>query len=144
VPARLYVTQSDSTGKIRFEVRNFVGPKELTLQTDLSRDSIYRFEVANPFSKQFSGTGLAPFYFDKTLENQLLARTINMQTGNVFLPRIFTEKKAVLTDSLAFFGIPDEKYFLDDFTRFPTMEEVLREYVRGVLVRKDRRSSISE
>ncbi|MEO6284837.1 MAG: hypothetical protein ABIN80_18320 [Dyadobacter sp.] len=136
VPARLYVTQSDQYGKIRFEVRNFVGPKELTLQTDLSRDSIYRFEVANPFSKQFSTTGLAPFYFDKTLENQLLTRTINMQTGNVFLPRLFTEKKAVLTDSLAFFGIPDEKYFLDDFTRFPTMEEVLREYVKGVLVRK--------
>jgi hypothetical protein len=136
VPARLYVTQSDQYGKIRFEVRNFVGPKELTLQTDLSRDSIYRFEVANPFSKQFSTTGLAPFYFDKTLENQLLTRTINMQTGNVFLPRLFTEKKAVLTDSLAFFGIPDEKYFLDDFTRFPTMEEVLREYVKGVLVRR--------
>jgi hypothetical protein len=136
VPARLYVTQSDQYGQIRFEVRNFVGPKELTLQTDLSRDTIYRFEVANPFSKQFSTTGLAPFYFDRTLENQLLTRTINMQTGNAFLPRLFTEKKAELTDSLAFFGIPDEKYFLDDFTRFPTMEEVLREYVKGVLVRK--------
>src|SRR5690606_17244979 len=29
-----------------------------------------------------------------------------------------------------------ELYYLDDYTRFPTMEEVLREYVRGVFVRK--------
>jgi hypothetical protein len=136
VPARLYVAQSDQEGRLVFEVRKFEGPKEITIQTDLSQDSTHRIEIANPFSKQFSTTGLAPFYFDKTLENQLLTRAINMQTANAFLPRIYTEKKATLADSLAFFGKPDEKYFLDDFTRFPTMEEVLREYVKGVLVRK--------
>ncbi len=38
-------------------------------------------------------------------------------------------------DSLPFYGTPDEKYLLDDFTRFPTMEEVMREYVKGVMVR---------
>ncbi|MCE6988362.1 hypothetical protein [Dyadobacter sp. CY323] len=136
VPARLYVAQSDQKGKITFELRQFTGPKEITIQTNLRQDSTYRFEINSPFSKQFSTTGLSPFYFDKTLENQLLTRAINMQTGNAFLPRIYTEKKATLTDSLAFFGTPDEKYFLDDFTRFPTMEEVLREYVKGILVRK--------
>ena len=39
-------------------------------------------------------------------------------------------------DSVAFFGTPDETYLLDDFTRFPVMEEVMREYVKGVWVRK--------
>jgi len=39
-------------------------------------------------------------------------------------------------DSVPFYGKPDEKYLLDDFTRFPTMEEVMREYVPGVMVRK--------
>ena len=136
VPARLYVTQSDPEGNIAFEVRKFVGPKEVTIQTNLSVDSTYRFEMNSPFSKQFSGRTLSPFYFDKTLENQLLTRSINMQTANAYQPRIYTEKKATLADSLAFFGAPDEKYFLDDFTRFPTMEEVLREYVRGVIVRR--------
>ncbi|NIJ51371.1 hypothetical protein [Dyadobacter arcticus] len=136
VPARLYVAQSDPKGKVVFEVRKFTGLKEITLQTNLAEDSTHRLEIASPFSKQFSTTALPTFFFDKTLENQLLTRAINMQTGNVFLPRIYTEKKVTLADSLAFFGLPDEKYFLDDFTRFPTMEEVLREYVKGVLVRK--------
>ncbi|KQS33095.1 hypothetical protein [Dyadobacter sp. Leaf189] len=136
VPARLYVAQSDQNGKVTFEVRRFEGPKEITVQTNLAMDSTYKFEIASPFSKQFSGNALPGFFFDKTLENQLLTRTINMQTGNSYLPRVYTQKKATLIDSVAFFGVPDEKYFLDDFTRFPTMEEVLREYVKGVLVRR--------
>ncbi|KAA6440552.1 hypothetical protein FEM33_08170 [Dyadobacter flavalbus] len=139
VPARLYAAQSDENGKVMFEVRKFTGPKEITLQADHNRSTAYRFEVASPFSKQFSAVMLPPFYFDKTLENQLLTRSINMQTANAFQPTVFTQHKPLSSDSLAFFGVPDEKYMLDDFTRFPTMEEVLREYVRGILVRKSQK-----
>ncbi|MCF2495166.1 MULTISPECIES: hypothetical protein [Dyadobacter] len=135
-PARLYVAQSDQKGNVMYEVRKFTGPKEITLQTNLNMDSTHRIEIASPFFKQFATRPLAPFVFSKTWENQLLTRAINMQTANVFLPPVVVEQKATLADSVAFFGVPDEKYFLDDFTRFPTMEEVLREYVRGVLVRK--------
>ncbi len=41
-------------------------------------------------------------------------------------------------DSSAFYGTADETYYLDDYTRFPVMEEVMREYVPGVLVRKQK------
>ncbi|MCF0057480.1 hypothetical protein [Dyadobacter sp. CY356] len=135
-PARLYYAMSDASGTIRFEVKEFFGPKEITIQTNLRLDSTYRIEMANPFSKQPLKAGLKSFLFDKKLENQLLTRTVNMQTGNSFLPKIYKENKYVFADSIAFFGTPDEKYFLDDFTRFPTMEEVMREYVRGVMVRR--------
>jgi hypothetical protein len=135
-PARLYATRSDPDGSVRFELRNFFGPKEITIQTNLSQDSIYKFEMASPFSKQFAVRPAGSFWFDKTKEKQLLTRAINMQTSNAFLPKEFVQGKVVITDSTAFFGPPDEKYFLDDFTRFPTLEEVLREYVRGVLVRR--------
>jgi hypothetical protein len=39
-------------------------------------------------------------------------------------------------DTTSFFGVPDKRYFLDDYTRFATMEEVLREYVADVRLRK--------
>jgi hypothetical protein len=136
VQARLYVSQSDQQGNVMYEVRKFVGPKEITLQTNLNQDTVYRFEIASPFSKQFAVKPIPPFTFSKTWENPLLTRAINMQTANVFMPAVAVQKAPTLTDSIAFFGVPDEKYFLDDFTRFPTMEEVLREYVRGVIVRK--------
>ena len=35
-------------------------------------------------------------------------------------------------DTVPFFGKPDVSYLLDDYTRFTTMEEVLREYVAPV------------
>ncbi len=43
-----------------------------------------------------------------------------------------------IDDSTAFYGTPDKKYFLDDYTRFVTMEEVMREYVEEVRVRKQK------
>jgi hypothetical protein len=39
---------------------------------------------------------------------------------------------------LPFYGRPDDRYLLDDYTRFSTMEEVLREYVSSVNVEKHR------
>jgi len=41
-------------------------------------------------------------------------------------------------DTLPFFGKADKDYLLDDYVRFPTMEEVLREFVLEVKVRKQR------
>jgi hypothetical protein len=41
-------------------------------------------------------------------------------------------------DSLPFFGKPDYSYQLDDYTRFTTMEEVLREYVFPVTLSSSR------
>ncbi|MEJ7740668.1 MAG: TonB-dependent receptor plug domain-containing protein [Chitinophagaceae bacterium] len=65
-----------------------------------------------------------------------MSRYLSTQVQNAFaagnLQKIFISQ----TDTTAFYGIPDKKYLLEDYTRFPTMEEVLREYVTGVDVRK--------
>ncbi len=45
--------------------------------------------------------------------------------------------KATVDYTLSY-GKADEHFNLDDYTRFPVMEEVMREYVPGVLVRKKR------
>ena len=39
-------------------------------------------------------------------------------------------------DTTLFFGKPSRQYYLDAYTRFPTMEEVMREYVKEVHVKK--------
>ena len=41
-------------------------------------------------------------------------------------------------DTLPFFGKADKDYLLDDYVRFPTMEEVFREFVAEVRVKKQR------
>jgi hypothetical protein len=41
-------------------------------------------------------------------------------------------------DTLPFYGKADRDYVLDDYVRFPTMEEVFREFVQEVKVRRQR------
>jgi hypothetical protein len=57
-----------------------------------------------------------------------------MQIGDTFKsPQTGTSIKS---DSSTFYGKGSEHYNLDDYTRFPVMEEVIREYVAGVRLRK--------
>ncbi|HKZ39098.1 MAG TPA: hypothetical protein VJ184_15655, partial [Chryseolinea sp.] len=70
------------------------------------------------------------------IEQTLLSRSISMQVQDVFNEDKFERFANVNIDSTAFYGQADETYYLDDYTRFTVMEEVMREYVPGVMVRK--------
>ncbi len=61
-----------------------------------------------------------------------------MQVQNSFVSEKLKQFDAPAIDSNAFFGNPDIQYLLDNYTRFSTMEEVLREYVYEVLVRRQK------
>lgn len=67
----------------------------------------------------------------------------NFEFGDSFATRSPLEKYTgadrPLRDMLPFYGKADKEYYLDDYTRFPTMEEVLIEYVAEVRVRKTRK-----
>jgi hypothetical protein len=45
-----------------------------------------------------------------------------------------------ISDTSAFFGLPDKNYFLDNYTRFSTMEEIFTEFIPEVEVRKNKNS----
>jgi len=56
-----------------------------------------------------------------------------MQAQNIYLAdslRNFADPH--ISDTLPFFGVGETSYRLDDYKRFTTMEEVLREYIREV------------
>lgn len=136
--AQLFVSRSDSLGRISYEMKHFFGTKEIIVQTNTLYDSTYRIEINSPYSEKVSSHSLSPFTFNTGWKNDLLTRSINMQTQNAFIPKSALQMTTGENDTLAFFGRPDEQYYLDAFTRFPTVEEVLREYVPGVGVRKRR------
>lgn len=133
---QLFVSTSDSLGRILFELKHFLGAKEVIVQTNTRKDSTYRIEINSPYSDKMSSYVLPKFSFDASWKNDLLTRSINMQTRNSFLPKSAQQMITTEADTLAFFGKPDEKYQLDAYTRFPTLEEVMREYVPGVAVRR--------
>ena len=132
---RLYHHRTKENGAFQFEVKDFYGPREIVLQTSLQQDSLYRFEVENPFFNKKTTGQIPPFTLSEKFKLDIEQRHVQMQVQNNYFKKYTNRFKPTLTDSLAFYGRPDEKYVLDDFTRFKVMEEVMREYVPGVQVR---------
>lgn len=130
-------TKSRRDGRVIHELPDFYGPGSVIVQTDWSKDSIYRYTQDSPFDSRVSEHLRLPhFSIDATLESTLLERSINMQLHNAYREE---EKNKIIpphSDTLVFFRNPDQRYYLDDYTRFGVMEEVMREYVAPVMVRK--------
>lgn len=130
---RVYPAISDLQGNTSVELKSFYASKKLYLQTDFRKDSTYTFAVASPFSATHGASYLPSFSLNPKHAKSITERSISMQAASVYektLPPIVDK------DSSAFYGVPDEQYRLDDYTRFPVLEEVLREYVAGIWVRK--------
>jgi hypothetical protein len=132
---RLYAARSDQQGQVMFQMKDFFGMNKLVMQTDTQVDSIYKFEIDDPFSKQFSTTKLPPFTIAPGFKNKILSRSIRSQAQSVFYADSARFVKTSF-DTIAFYGKPYKQYFLDSYTRFTSMEDVMREYVAGLWVRK--------
>ncbi|WP_152266731.1 hypothetical protein [Agriterribacter humi] len=131
---QFYASSSDANGNIRFYTREAYGPGEVILQPEGFSVSSYNIDINTPFQDQFSTKPLAALQLSAGLKNAIEQNSINAQVQRKFLADQLRIYNLPQTDSIAFYGRPDEKYLLDDYTRFTTMEEVLREYVSGVLV----------
>jgi len=134
-PQKLFTSVSDSNGLVQFEVPDYYGQGEMTVQTDFRNDSFYRVEVLTPFAEGSVLRKLPSFSLSKTQLNDLLNRSIGMQAQHIYVSdSIERFYRPLLTDTFPFYGMPMHSYKLDDYRRFTTMEEVLREYVREINV----------
>ncbi len=140
VPGQYYrftSSVSNDMGELMFNIKKFYGNNEIIAQTNNRADSNYRFDFVNPFADRFSNNNFPPLILSQQWKDQLESRNINSQVENVYLKeakqRFDVRGDA---DTLLFFGKPDNTYYLDDYTRFTTMEEVMREFVVEVRVRK--------
>lgn len=123
---------SNDAGIIRFETNQLKGRQKLFIQPSRA-DSLARIELTTPFFNEFA-RAIPPLVLSKELTRQLTTRSVSMQVLDAFRRTIQTT--TILSDSATFYGRAQEEYKLDDYTRFPLMEEVMREYVKGVRVRK--------
>lgn len=135
---QLYTGRSKQNGEVQFEMKDFWGAKKVIVQTNTQFDSTFRINIQDPFSKNFSNRDLPAFTLQPVISKTLVNRSISMQVQDIYHGESTLKFKTTGVDSTAFYGKADETYFLDDFTRFPVMEEVMREYVPGVMVRKRR------
>ncbi len=134
----LYGSASNADGHIRFYARDIYGPAEIVVQTDIRQDSTYRIELSSPFSDQYSAIDPAVMNLSQDLRKQIVTQSLGIQVQNAYVANKLSTFYPALTDSNAFYVKPDKRYVLDNFVRFNTMEEVLREYVAEVPVTRQK------
>lgn len=122
---------SSTGGTILFETNHLVGNQTLYFLTP--EDSLTRVDWISPFSTK-SVTRIPTLHLSETFKSQLANRSVSMQVQQTYRRTPVTKRQ--VTDSSTFYGQAPESYLLDDYTRFPLLEEVMREYVKGVRVRK--------
>ncbi len=127
---------SDEGGLVKYELKNVYGEQEIILQSNIRRDSIYKFDYVDPFSNKFSDAPLPEFSFRQETANALREESISMQVQNIYSGKNIKVFLKPQVDSTPFYVNADASYLLDNYTRFTTIEEILREYVTLVDVRK--------
>ncbi len=128
---------SDEKGNLQWAVNRFYGAAEAVVQTADTAKNNYHIILNNPFSETPYHTTYSPIHLSENWNHLLLQNSIGVQTQNAYLYDerqhfVLSEKE----DTTVFYGNPDKRYLLDDYTRFPTMEEVMREYVNEVRLSK--------
>jgi len=132
-----YIAKSDSLGKVIFQIKPFLQTSKLIAQTDYLKDSLLQVKIENPFSAEQTSWHPASLRIKLSMGEMLLARSIGMQAQSAYFEdETYFSFSKQNSDDTPFYGSPDEKYLLDDYTRFPELEEVFREYVKGVRVRE--------
>ena len=125
---------SGKNGEVRFVLNGIKDEGKLYVQTDFNRDSTFQFRITNPFAPLNTLLRLPTLSLSSVHARSIMSRSLSMQVQDIYSDK--AEDIQPPRDTIPFYGKGDETYFLDDYTRFPVMEEVMREYVKGVWVRK--------
>ncbi len=143
VPGEKFVfrtTKSDASGNLLFNVGKFYGRSDIVVQAHKDPGN-YKVDIESPFSKDRVSSNSPLFNISEKWKEDLLTYSISSQVENLYTDGQ-KQKFAplLLKDTTPFYGRPDKTYWLDDYTRFISLEEVMREYVAEVRVRKERDS----
>ncbi|PZR29851.1 MAG: hypothetical protein DI535_01760 [Citrobacter freundii] len=136
-PFGFYTGVSDSSGIVRFNVLNYLGPGSIVLKANSTiKPNPYKIEAISPFDERLrTDSSVQSIRVPMSDSISLANRSVAMQTINTYQHDEMNRFAVpVLSDTFPFFGKPEYSYDLDKYTRFSTMEEVLREYVTPIAV----------
>ena len=128
----LFAGQSYPTGEVTFYTQCITGKQELTATAIASSDKKYRIDVQSPYALHtaVSVPSLKP---DSAWLDYLRLRNLSVQVAYAYLADSLSiiQEITPCTDL-----IPQRRYVLDDWTRFPNMEEVFIEFISLAGIRR--------
>jgi hypothetical protein len=123
------VVKTDQKGNFQFAVNDLYGTNPVIFQA-----SGYSVQLNDPFDARHNTLPLQNFAPEKSTEQTLVMNNIHTQVERTFQnPNNFLRDTP---DTVRFYGKPSISYLLDDYVRFPTLADVFREYVPGIIVRR--------
>lgn len=131
-----YPASNDTDGRVKYDTKGLYNTREVIVQIGEGKDSIHGINIDNPFSTLPSSGILPAFTLPAQYSAQLETHSIGMQAMRTYWNDSLKKPSLPPGDTTPFYGKSDWDFNLDDYTRFTTMEEVLREFVIPVDVRR--------
>ena len=123
----IYSSVLDSMGNFTFYTSHFFGDREVVIEVPSADTTIsLDYLVEDPFQRLSPGD-VPQLILPKNLSTSLVERSIAMQTGRRFNADTLIELRPYKADPLL--QRNPVVYKLDDYTRFPVMQEVVIEYI---------------
>ncbi len=134
------ITKTDSSGRFNY-ISNRYGEREIVIQP-MSRDTAdlnYRINLDMPFSSIYGTVPINPLYMDSAKSVAVNRAIINMQLNKVYQPyNSYPIKPVEPIVPFPFYGRPELTIAMGHFIELPTMEDVIREIVPQVYLRRDK------
>lgn len=133
---QLYTFSPKEDNSFSFEISPFIEGSDLLFWSKEINVANLTISVEDPFFKSEQtvvkkhlriSPGMVDFFEDYALDIQF-ANSYTNETKN--------RGEIVSPLSFPFYGVPDASYKLEDYTQFPTLQEVFKEYVRFASTRK--------
>ncbi len=124
------VVQPDSAGTFFLNFEDL--PERAALSFSSPDGLAPSIELIDPFAAT-AGHRLPQLKVDTAMSRAIEERSMYMQVAHAFSTA--QPNHGDSTRHVPFYGHADHRYLLDDYVRFPTMEEVLREFVSEIMVR---------
>jgi hypothetical protein len=131
----IYINTADEKGEAVYYTSNIYGTRDLVFEVEGDTSSMYNVEILQQ-KAHHRVAGIPVLKISPKMKEALQSRGMDMQIAKRF--EADTIFNLMPRRENSFIGTVEPRvYRLDDYTRFPVMEEVVREFVKDLRIRKE-------
>ena len=130
------IAQTDTNGTFYFNLESAVNTADAILQLLGSDKDDYTIELDANSPPDLSRLEFPNFIIEKSVEEKILARSIHNQIENSYAI-VKSDTVKVITEDLPFYRNYQQRFFLDDYTRFNTLRETMVEIIDNAWIEEN-------
>jgi len=134
---QLFAGQGDGSGNVSFYSQCVTGKHELATTTIATSSKKYRIDIQPPYAIH-TPVNLPLFKPDSTWQDYLQLRNLSVQVAHAYIADSLSKIKEITSCTDL---IPQTRYKLDDWKRFPTMRELFIEFIALAFIRQTNEGS---